>query len=99
MSKPEEVPVASVQPRHTREVIETLGDAIYQREIEPRLRPEDLGKFVLIDVVTGDYELDGDELAAEGRLQARRPDAQVWMLRAGSRYARHMGPRKRAVRE
>jgi hypothetical protein len=53
---------------------------------------------VLIDVESGDYEIDSNELAAEQRLHARRPDAQVWMLRVGSRYSRHIGPRPYEVR-
>jgi hypothetical protein len=85
--------MASVKPRHTREEIQKLGDAIYQQRIEALMKPADQGKFVLIDIESGDYEIDADELAAEHRLQARHPEGQVWMLRVGSRYARHIGPR------
>ena len=38
----------------------------------------------------------GDEIAASDRLLARRPDAQVWLRRVGSRYARRFGQRHRA---
>jgi hypothetical protein len=51
------------------------------------------GKFVAIDIETGAYELDTDELAASDRLVARVPDAQVWLKRIGSRYVRRFGPR------
>lgn len=74
--------------RYSREDVARLGDEIYEREVLPRLAPQDEGKFVLIDVVTGAYEMDRDEIAASDRLLARYPDAQVWMRRAGSRYAR-----------
>jgi hypothetical protein len=47
----------------------------------------------LIDIETGDYEIDRDEIAASDRLFARRPDAQVWFRQVGSRYARRFGPR------
>jgi hypothetical protein len=90
--------MASVQPRQTREELETRGDALFRLQIEPLLKPEDEGKLVLIDVESGDYEIDSNELAAEQRLHARRPDAQVWMLRVGSRYSRHIGPRPYEVR-
>ena len=43
--------------------------------------------MVLIDIETGEYESDADEIVASDRLLAWRPDAQVWMRRAGSPYA------------
>ncbi len=77
----------------SREEVAARGDQIYDREILPRLGPEDQGKFVLIDVRTADYEADRDELAASDRLLSRRPDAEVWMRQVGSPYARRFGPR------
>lgn len=78
-----------------REDIASRGDEIYVREIRPHLRPEDEGKFALIDIESGDYEVDRDEVAASDRLLARRPGARVWMVQVGSRYARRFGPRFR----
>lgn len=75
-----------------REAIATRGDEIYESEIQPHLRPEDEGKFALIDIESGDYELDRDEVVASDRLLARHPDARVWMVQVGSRYARRFGP-------
>jgi hypothetical protein len=66
---------------------------LYERLVLPRLGPEDEGKFALIEVENGDYELDRDEIAASDRLLARHPDAQVWTRQVGSRYARRFGPR------
>jgi hypothetical protein len=83
----------SPQPRYSKEEFARRGDEIYEREVLPRLAPEDEGKFVLIDIETGDYEVDRDELAASDRLFARRPDAQIWFRQVGSRYARRFGPR------
>lgn len=51
-----------------------------EAKVWPHLGPKDEGKFALIDIKSGDYELDRDEVAASDRLLARRPDAQVWML-------------------
>lgn len=81
--------------RSDREREETArrGDDIYERAVRPRLGPEDEGKFVLIDVESGDHEMDRDEVAASDRLLARHPEARVWMLQVGSRYARRFGPR------
>ena len=84
-------------PRYSREEVARRGDEIYDRRVLPRLAPRDEGKLVLIDVETGDYEMDRDEIAASDRLLARHPDAQVWMRQVGSRYARRFGPRSQTT--
>jgi hypothetical protein len=84
--------VARIQP-YDRDEVARIGDETYERKVLPNLCPEDEGKFALIDVQTGDYEVDRDEIAASDRLLARHPDAQVWTRQVGSRYARRFGPR------
>ena len=71
-----------------REKIGRRGDEIYERKVQPACVKEDEGKYVVIDVDSEDFEVDVDELAASDRLLNRRPDAQVWLRRIGSRYAR-----------
>ena len=84
-----------LQPRYSFEEFARRGDNIYERDVRPQVKAEDEGKFVLIDIETGDYEMDMDELAASDRLLARHPDAQVWLIRVGSRYARRFGASRR----
>ncbi|HEV7504058.1 MAG TPA: hypothetical protein VGS07_04035 [Thermoanaerobaculia bacterium] len=60
-------------PRYSKEEFARRGDKIYEREVLPRLTSEDEGKYALIDIETGDYEIDRDEIAASDRLFARRP--------------------------
>ena len=81
------------KPRYSKEEFGRRGDEIYDRDISPHVGPDDEGKFVVIDIETGAYEIDQDELAASDRLLARRLDAQIWTRRVGSRYARRFGPR------
>ena len=87
--------MAATQPRYSKEEFARRGDAIYERDVRPILKTADEGKFVAIDIETGTYEIDNDELAASNRLLDRLPTAQIWLRRAGSRYARHFGPRRR----
>jgi hypothetical protein len=82
-------------PRYSKEAFATRGEAIYARDIEPHVRSQDPRNFVLIDIETGDYEVDADEMAASDRLLARHPEAQVWMRRVGSPYAHRIGGRLR----
>jgi hypothetical protein len=49
------------------------------------------GKFVAIDIETGEYEMDGNEMEASNRLRARCPDAQIWLVCVGYRYVRQFG--------
>jgi hypothetical protein len=52
---------------------------------------------VVIDIDTGAYEIDEDELAASDRLFARNSDAQLWVMRVGARYARRFGLQGRSM--
>ena len=47
--------------------------------MRPILRPEDDGKFVAIDVGTGDFEIDDDDYTAVVRLRTRSPRAEIWL--------------------
>jgi hypothetical protein len=67
------------------------GDALCDQCVKPNVTLADEGEFVAIDVETGAYELDRDELAAEHRLLARRAGALAWITRVGSRYAHRFG--------
>ena len=58
------------KPRYSKEEFARRGDEIYDRDISPDVEPADEGKFVVIDIETGEYEVDQDELAASDRLLA-----------------------------
>jgi hypothetical protein len=61
-----------------------LGGDIFDRHVRPTLRPEDDGKFVAIDVETGEYEMDADDYTAVTRLRARKPAAEGVTLDSGN---------------
>lgn len=84
-----------IQARYSKEEFARRGDAIYEQELCPVLEKDNEGKFVAIDIETGAYEVDDDELAASDRLLTRVPSAQIWLRRIGSRYARHFGSHPR----
>jgi len=69
--------------KNTAEEIASLGTAIYEREIRHLVEPHDTGKFVVIDVYSGDYEIDERDGTATGRLLKRRPGAMTWAVRVG----------------
>jgi hypothetical protein len=77
--------------RRTLDELAALGGSIFDRQVRPSLRPEDDGKFVAIDVETGDYEMDEDDYAAVARLRSRKPAADVWLMRVGYPAAYRIG--------
>ena len=79
------------QPRYTKEEAARLGDEIYDRDIRSQVEPQRNGEVVAIDLDTGAWEVDPDEITAAHRLEARLTDAQIWVVRAGSRYLTRFG--------
>lgn len=67
----------------TPEEIASLGAELYGRQIKPLLKPEDDGKLVTLDVLSGDFEIGDDLRAAVNALRARRPGGEFWTERAG----------------
>ena len=70
---------------------EAVGRAIYQEKIRDTLEPDDQGKLVVIDIASGDHEIDADHIAALLRLRQRRPNARTWTEGVGHPAAYHMG--------
>jgi hypothetical protein len=79
------------QPRYPLEEFARRGDEIYDRDIRALVEPSRNDEIVAIDLDTGAWEIDADEDAASNRLEARLPDAQIWVVRVGSRYVRRFG--------
>ncbi len=77
-------------PHRTPEELARLGSEAFDRHVRPTLRPEDDGKFVAIDIGTGNHEIDEDDYAAVTRLRARCPSAEVWLGRVGQPAAYRM---------
>jgi len=80
----------TTNPRRNPDELARLGADIFERQVRPMLRPEDDGKYVAIDVETRDYEIDEDDYTAVARLRARRPEADIWLERAGQPTAYQM---------
>jgi hypothetical protein len=67
------------------------GKEIYARVIKPRLKKEDDWKWVDVDVISEDYEMDHDGIAVTDRLRKRRPHGVFWGGRVGEPAAYRMG--------
>lgn len=73
--------------------VERRGEALYEENIRSRVEATERGKFVVIDVNSGDYEIDPDDAVATARLMAKRPSAITYAVRVGYPAAYRMGTR------
>jgi hypothetical protein len=67
----------------TGDEIERRGEELYHHQLRGQVETGNVGRICVIDVETGDYEIDETMLAASRRLLARRPDAPLWAVRIG----------------
>ena len=71
------------QPNLTHVEISALGKLIYRQKIRPLLTEKDIGRFVFVDVYSGEYEIAEGMLDATHQLRKRIPDACGYMIRVG----------------
>jgi hypothetical protein len=67
------------------------GQTLYEASIRSQVEPTHVGKFLVLDTQTGDYEIDSSMLAALDRLKLRRPAAETYTLRIGFATAITLG--------
>jgi hypothetical protein len=78
----------------TAEEIGRRGQEIYDRQIRSQVETGNRGKFLVLDVETGAYEMDADDLTASKRLLARLPEALLYGMRIGYPTAYRLGGRR-----
>ena len=62
------------------------GEAIYNAEIRHLISEADAGKYVNIDVISGDYEMHENSATAGRILRERRPDAVIHTIHTHKSY-------------
>jgi hypothetical protein len=87
--------MGTVKRRYSKEEFVRRGDDIYENVVRPQLKAADDGKFAAVDIETGEFAIDVDELKAGNKLRKRIPDAQIWMVRVGHRAVHRIGGRLR----
>ena len=78
---------------YTPEEVEARGEAIYAEQIRGQVEAGNKGKFLVVDIETGGYEIDADDLSATMRALAKRPAAVLYGLRIGYPTAYRLGAR------
>jgi hypothetical protein len=70
-------------PRFSSDEIVERGQALYDQQIREKVEPQQNGKFLVLDIETGEFEIDPDSVAALERATAKHPDAPLYLLRVG----------------
>jgi hypothetical protein len=83
--------MASTKRRYNKQEFARRGDALVESKVRPYLTAADKDKFVAIDIETGEYELDNNEMKAVERLRKRVSDAQIWLVHATLGYLHRFG--------
>lgn len=83
--------MAVSQPTYNKEEAARRGDEIYDHSVRAEVEPQRNGEIVAIDLNSGAWEVDPDEITAAQRLEAHHPDAQIWAVRLGSRCLSRFG--------
>ncbi len=76
---------------YTMEDVARRGEEFYERSVRAHVEPENTGRFLALDVQSGDYELADEALAASQRLRERRPGAVAYLVRVGYPAAFRLG--------
>ena len=70
-------------PRYTTQEIVTRGRELYERQIRSQVENGNIGKILVVDIETGEYEIDDDHLRATQRALSKHPNAALYSVRIG----------------
>lgn len=85
--------MTTTESHRSPETLARIGSDIYERQIGPFLGPSDDGRFVAIDVGSGEHEIDEDDYTAVMRLHSRLPGSEVRSMMVGQAAANRVGSR------
>ena len=74
----------------TTQLLSPLGQRAYElyERLRPKIEtPENIGKLIVMEVESGDYEIDDLGIDTSQRLQSRHPGITLYALRIGYKNA------------
>jgi hypothetical protein len=76
----------------SHEDVGQIADRLYENSIRQKVEsPQNIGKMVIIDIETGDYEVDKNGLQAAKLLNARHENTRLFGIRIGYNVAASFG--------
>jgi hypothetical protein len=85
------------QPRLTPEEAVRRGEEIYEQRLREQVEAGNTGKYIVIDVDSGAYEIGPDYSALLDQMLDRDPDAELAILRVGYPAVGRIGGRLKAT--
>jgi len=82
------------EPRYSKEEHARLGNEWYEQKLRARVENGNHGRFLAIDVDTGEFEVADDLMTASQRLRSRLPNSQTWFIRIGANAVHRFGPQR-----
>jgi len=79
---------------YSKDEIAARGKQIYENQLKSKLEPNNIGKFLVIDIETGEYEIDDDDLKASLRAYEKKPDGARFGMRIGYRTSGTLGGKR-----
>jgi hypothetical protein len=70
-------------PKYSPDEIVRRGKALYDQRIRDRVEAENRGRFLVINVETGEFVLGDDHLTASDRAAEKYPGAPLYAVRVG----------------
>ena len=72
-----------MQPRFSADEVVQRGQALYDRQIRTKVEEGNQGRYVLVDVETGEYKVGGNYYDLSRQFLSDKPDAVICVLRIG----------------
>ncbi|CAN5471977.1 hypothetical protein BH11PLA2_BH11PLA2_46600 [soil metagenome] len=85
--------IRSFVPRYSDEVYGAMAQEMYDTKVRPLLKASDKGRFVTLDIETGEFEIGDDDRDTVRRLWERLPDPQPFTFCVGYKAAVKIGGR------
>ncbi len=74
-----------------KEDVVRRGKELYEQHIRAKVEAGNKGKMLIIDIETGEFEMDDNELTAIRRARAKHHDAVLYGMRIGFPTAHKIG--------
>ena len=72
-----------LQAKYSSEEVVQRGQQLYDTQIRNLVESAHRGEFLVLDIESGEYEMDTDDIAASKRAKAKHPNGILYALRVG----------------
>jgi hypothetical protein len=83
----------------TAEEIGRRGKAIYEERLREQVEPGNVGRYLSLDIDSGEYEIGDDRLETLDRLSTRLPNAEIYTVLIGYPAAGAIGTGLRPIKD